>query len=129
MQSGPTYDLMLKGGRVIDPANKLDGPADLAIRGGKIALVAPDLDPRLAATVIDVGGLIVTPGLIDIHMHAYHTRLPDSISVMPDFHSFRSGVTTVVDTGSSGASQFAHFKKSVIDTAKTRVPGLKSQTS
>ena len=121
MENQPLYDLLLKGGRVIDPANNLDGRADVAIRDSKVALVAPDIARSHAGETVDVSGLIVTPGLIDIHMHAYHTRLPDSISVMPDFHSFRSGVTTVVDTGSSGASQFRHFKETVIDQAKTRV--------
>ena len=121
MTSEPTFDLLLKGGRVIDPANDLDGPADVAITGDKIARVGPDIDPGLAVTVVDVTGLIVTPGLIDIHMHAYYTRETGRISVMPDFHSFRSGVTTVVDTGSSGAAHFAHFKETVIDVVKTRV--------
>lgn len=121
MQTQPTYDLLLKGGHVIDPANYLDGPADVAIQGGKIALIAPDIAPHLAAAVADVTGLIVTPGLIDIHMHAYHTREPEGLGVAPDFHSFRSGVTTMVDTGTAGASHFLHFKRTVIDLAKTRV--------
>jgi dihydroorotase len=121
VQNQPPYDLLLKGGRVIDPANDLDGAADVAVRGSEIALVAPDIAPHLAATVVDVAGLIVTPGLIDIHMHAYFTREPDTIAVMPDFHSFRSGVTTVVDTGTAGAIHFPHFKRTVIDLAKTRV--------
>jgi len=121
MTNGPRYDLLLKGGRVIDPANKLDGLADVAVLGDKIAAAGPDIDPSLATVVADVTGLIVTPGLIDIHMHAYYTRASGMISVMPDYHSFRSGVTTVVDTGSAGAVHFPHFKETVIDRVKTRV--------
>lgn len=119
--SQPRYALLLKGGRVIDPANGLDGPADVAIAEGKIAHVAVDIDPQSADVVVDVAGHYVTPGLLDIHMHAYHTREPEGLSVMADFHSFRSGVTTVVDTGTAGAKHFLHFKRTVIDTAKTRI--------
>jgi dihydroorotase len=119
--SQPRYSLLLKGGRVIDPANSLDSLADVAINAGKIAHVAADIDPQSADVVADVTGLYVTPGLIDIHMHAYHTREPEGLSVMADFHSFRSGVTTVVDTGTAGAKHFLHFKRTVIDTAKTRI--------
>jgi dihydroorotase len=111
----------LKGGHVIDPANRLDNLADVAIKGDRIAHVGPDIAPHLAMAVADVTGLIVTPGLIDIHLHAYFTREPEGLSVMPDFHSFRSGVTTVVDTGTAGAKHFLHFKRTVIDLAKTRV--------
>ena len=121
METQTTYDLLLKGGHVIDPANQRDGMLDVAIAGGKIAAVALDLDPSLAATVADVSGLYVTPGLIDIHVHVYHTREPEGLSVMADFHSFRSGVTTVVDTGTAGAKHFLHFKRTVIDQAKTRI--------
>jgi dihydroorotase len=117
----PSYDLLLKGGRVIDPANHRDGPMDVAIVGDKIAQVAPDIASQAAAAVADVTGHIVTPGLIDIHMHAYHTREPEGLSLMADFHSFRSGVTTVVDTGTAGAKHFLHFKRTVIDRAKTRI--------
>jgi len=121
MQNRPQYELLIKAGRVIDPANNLDGRADVAVQNGRIAAVSPDIDPSDAETVIDANGLLVTPGLIDIHMHAYFTREPETISVMPDFHSFRSGVTTVVDTGTAGAKHFLHFKRTVMDTAKTRV--------
>ena len=117
----PTYDLLLKGGRVIDPANRRDVLADVAVCAGKIALVAPDIDPQTTAKVADVTGCVVVPGLIDIHMHAYHTREPEGLSVMADSHSLRSGVTTVVDTGTAGAHHYLHFKRTVIDLAKTRV--------
>ncbi len=117
----PDYDLLLKGGRVIDPANRRDGLADVAIKGDRIAQVAPDIPPQSAAVIADVTGHYVTPGLIDIHMHAYHTREPEGLSVVADHHSFRSGVTTVVDTGTAGAKHFLHFKRTAIDRAKTRI--------
>ena len=116
-----SFDWLLRGGQVIDPANRLSQKLDVAGVGKRIARVAPDIDPRLASTVVDATGLYVTPGLIDIHMHAYHTREPEGLSVVADHHSFRSGVTTVVDTGTAGAKHFLHFKRTVIDLAQTRI--------
>jgi dihydroorotase len=115
------YDYLIKGGHVIDPANNIDQVMGVAVTGKTIALVAPDIPDGSAAHVIDASGKYVTPGLIDIHMHAYHTREPEGLSVVADHHSFRSGVTTVVDTGTAGAKHFLHFKRTVIDTAKTRI--------
>lgn len=119
------HDLLLKNGRVIDPANHLDRKCDVAIADGRIAAVGPDIDPATAARVLDLEGYLVTPGLIDIHAHVYHTRapegMPEGISVNADAHCFRSGVTTVVDTGSAGPVHFEHFKTSVIDRSKTRI--------
>ena len=115
------YELLLQGGHVIDPHNGIDGPMDVAVTGDRIAAVAPAINPALAARVVDVRGLYVTPGLIDIHVHVYHTREPEGLSVMADAHSFRSGVTTMVDTGTAGARHFLHFKRTVIDLAKTRI--------
>ncbi len=115
------YDLLLKNGHVIDPANKIDVPMDVAIAGGKIAAVNSSIPSSDAAQTIDVAGLYVTPGLIDIHVHVYHTREPETLSVIADHHCFRSGVTTVVDTGTAGAKHFLHFKRTVIDQAKTRI--------
>jgi len=121
MQTTPEFDLLFKNGHVIDPLNNIDGRMDVAISGGKIARVATDINPALAAKVVDVAGHYITPGIIDIHVHVYHTREPEGLSIMADSHSFRSGVTTMVDTGTAGAKHFLHFKRTVIDRVKTRV--------
>jgi dihydroorotase len=121
MTSEVQYDLLLQHGHVLDPLNHIDGKQDVAIVGGKIAAVAPEINPALAKQVVDVAGLYVTPGILDIHVHVYHSREPNGLSVMADSHSFRSGVTTMVDTGTAGAKHFAHFKSTVIDQAKTRI--------
>ncbi|MGH9721782.1 MAG: amidohydrolase/deacetylase family metallohydrolase [Bryobacteraceae bacterium] len=123
-----TYDLLLKGGRVIDPKNRIDALMDVAIADGKIARVAANLPASQARRTVNVQGLVVTPGLIDIHVHVY-TRpelksLERDSSVQPDAHAFRTGVTTVVDAGTSGAKTFADFKARVIDKAQTRVLAL-----
>ena len=117
----PLYDLLLKGGYVIDPANHINHKMDVAVTGTRITRVANDIDPQTARNVVDATHLYVTPGLIDIHVHVYHTREPEGLSVVADHHSFRSGVTTLVDTGTAGAKHFLHFKRTVIDLAKTRI--------
>ena len=96
------YDILLKNGHVLDPKNNIDAKMDVAIRDSVIAAVAADINPELATQVIDVSDLYVTPGLIDIHVHVHHTREPEGLSIMADSHSFRSGVTTMVDTGTAG---------------------------
>lgn len=123
------YELLLQGGRVIDPKNKLDGVMDVGIAGGKIARLAPRIPAGEAQKAIDVSGLIVTPGLVDIHVHVYAgTGIKGAFSgdnsVYPDGFTFRSGVTTAVDAGSSGWRNFADFKDRVIDRSKTRVLAL-----
>ncbi len=119
------YDLLLRGGRVIDPKNKLSAVRDVAIAAGKVAAVAPRIDPAEALKVVSVKGLLVTPGLVDIHAHVFAGSEPNSYagdnSVQPDGFTFRSGVTTVVDAGGSGWRNFPEFKKRVIERAKTRV--------
>jgi dihydroorotase len=115
------YDLLLKGGKVIDPKNNINQLLDLAIKDGKIACVVPEIEAGLADQVVDLSGMYITPGLIDIHVHVYHTREPEGLSVIADHHSFRSGVTTVVDAGTAGANHFLHYKHTVIDSAKTRI--------
>jgi len=122
-------DILLKGGHVIDPKNKIDGSMDIAIRDGKIVQVAPEISASNAARVIDVSGFFVTPGLIDMHVHvfignddAYIANGPTSVA--PDGFTFRSGVTTVVDAGSSGWRNFRQFKAQTIDKSQTRVLAL-----
>ncbi len=124
------YDILLKGGHLIDAKNNIDGPMDLAIADGKIAEVARNIPKDKAARTIDVSGLYVTPGLIDMHAHVFMGNEPGAYiangatSVMPDGFTFRSGVTTVVDAGSSGWRNFPLFKEQTIDKAKTRVLAL-----
>ena len=122
----PRYEILLKGGHVIDPGNNVDAVMDVAVAGGKIAAVRPGINPAEAGTVIEVTGLYVTPGLIDGHVHLFATTgMRDAWagdnSVLPDGFSFRSGVTTMVDVGSSGWRNFEDFRHRVIDRSRTRV--------
>jgi len=124
------FDVLIKGGHVIDPKNKIDGKMDVAVAGGKIAEVAASIPATNAKKVIDATGLYVTPGLIDMHVHVFYGTDMDSYiangptSVAPDGFTFRAGVTTVVDAGSSGWRNFPLFKKQTIDVAQTRVLAL-----
>ena len=120
------YDLLLKGGHVIDPKNNLNTTMDVAMKNGKIARIAPAIDPVEARRSIDVSGFYVTPGLVDIHVHVYagtgmRGAYSGDNSVYPDGHCFRSGVTTVVDVGSSGWRNFEDFKDRIIDRQRTRI--------
>ena len=119
------YDLLLKNGHVIDPKNRISERRDIAISGGKIAAVERSIDASTAIKVVDVNGLYVTPGLVDIHVHVYAgtgmKAYTGDLSVYPDGFSFRSCVTTMADAGSSGWHNFEDFKQRVIDRAKTRV--------
>jgi dihydroorotase len=122
----PAYDLLLKGGHVIDPRNKVNMVADVAIRGGKIAAVAPKIDSPKALKTIDVSELYVTPGLIDIHVHVFagtgeRNSYVGGQSVSPDGFTLRAGVTTVADAGCSGWRNFPDFKTRIIDRSRTRV--------
>src|ERR1051325_229403 len=125
----PQYDLLLKGGHVIDGKNGIDAVRDVAIRGGRIAAVEPDIASAGALKVVNLGGLYVTPGLVDLHVHVYagtgqRGAYSGDNSVYPAGFTFRSGVTTVVDAGSSGWRNFPDFKDRVIDRSKTRVLAL-----
>ena len=110
------HDLVLRGGRVIDPAQGIDRVADVAFAGGRVVAVGDGLS---GATVRDVTGCIVTPGLIDLHTHVYWGGT--SLGVDPDDYARQSAVTTCVDTGSAGPGNFPGFKAHVIDRAQTRV--------
>lgn len=120
-------DILLKGGHVIDPKNKIDSQMDVAIVDGKIFQVALDIPVKNARKLIDVTGMYVTPGLIDMHVHAFHGTDPDSYiadgwdALPPDGFTFRAGVTTVVDAGSAGWRNFRDFKKQTIDRSQTRI--------
>jgi dihydroorotase len=114
-----TYDLLIKGGRVIDPSQNLSAARDVAIAGGKIAAVAADIPAPRARTVFDATGRLVTPGLINVHAHLY--RYGNSITVDPDGVGFPAGVTTAIDAGSAGANTFMGFRKYVIDTSPLRI--------
>lgn len=124
------YDLLLKGGHVIDPKNKIDAVLDVAVAAGKIAAVNANIDIKNAKQVIDVTGMYVTPGIIDMHVHVFNGADVDSYiadgltSLPPDGFTFRAGATTVVDAGSSGWRNFREFKKQTIDKSQTRVLAL-----
>jgi dihydroorotase len=113
------YDLLLKNGHILDPANHRDGRFDVAIIGTRIARVAPDLPASHARTVVDVSQYYVTPGLIDIHTH-FDSEGAD-LNLRPDPEALPNGVTTAVDAGSSGWKTFEAFKTEVIDHSKTRI--------
>jgi dihydroorotase len=120
------YDLLLKGGHVVDAKNHRSAILDVAIKDGKIAEVASAIDPATSTKTLDVRGLYVTPGLVDIHVHVYASTgeaksYAGDNSVFPDGFTFRSGVTTVADAGSSGYKNFEDFKAHIIDRSKTRV--------
>lgn len=122
-----TYEIVIKGGHLIDPKNNIDQVMDIAVANGTIAKVAADIPASSAGRVIAAHGLYVTPGFIDIHSHNYYGVEPNAAyrnsfsSLDPDGFTFRAGVTTVVDAGSSGWRNFPHFKEQVIDRSKTRV--------
>jgi dihydroorotase len=115
-----SYDLVLRGGRVIDPAQGLDGNFDIGVRRGKIAAVAPKLKADRKAKVINLHGAIVTPGLIDTHAHVYR-YVTGAFGLDPDMVGIGSGVTTVVDQGGPSALTFDGFRKFIVEPAKTRV--------
>ncbi len=122
-----TYSIVIKGGHLIDPKNNIDGLMDLAINDGKIAMIAKNIDEKEGKQVIDARDMYVTPGIIDLHVHVFYgTKMDQSLmngpsSVAPDEFSFRAGVTTFVDAGSSGWRGFPDFKRQTIDMSQTRV--------
>jgi len=122
----PKYDLLLRGGHVIDPRSGTSAIRDVAIARGRIAAVAPRVDPAEAFKTVDVTGLYVTPGLVDIHTHVFtgtgeKGSYAGDNSVYPDGFTLRVGVTTVADAGGAGWRNFEDFKERVIARSKTRV--------
>ena len=113
------YDLVILGGRVIDPGQGLDGPYDVAFRDGKVAEIAPSIEPARAAATITADGALVVPGLIDLHTHVYWGAT--SLSVRPEPVARRSGATTLVDAGSAGAGNFLGFREFVIERSPIRI--------
>ena len=126
-QKPPEFDLLIKGGHVVDPKNGINAVMDVAVSGGKVAQVAATIARERARDVADATGFYVTPGLIDIHTHVFwghdeESQYSDGYSaVQPDSHSFRAGETTVVDVGGAGWRSFPKFKEQVIDRSQTRV--------
>src|ERR1700761_5441403 len=113
------FDLILRGGRVIDPSQKLDAVTDVAFAAGKVAMVGNGLAADPATDVRDVSGYIVTPGLIDLHTHVYWGGT--SLGIDAEEFCRTSGVTTAIDTGSAGAGNFAGFRKHVIEPSAVRI--------
>jgi dihydroorotase len=132
LAQAPRYDLLFKGGHVIDPANHLDAVMDVAVSKDKIAAVEKDIPASQAGKVVNASGLYVTPGLIDIHFHIGHGGAPlnwftpearahiGPLGIPADL-ALQSGVTTLVDAGTAGAETFLQEKEEVIDHAKVRV--------
>ena len=115
--SAQPYDLVLKGGHVIDPANAIDGVMDIAVSGSRIAAVGPNLAASAGGRTVDVRGRYVVPGLIDLHMHVFGY----AGSLAPDGVALPAGTTTIVDAGGSGWRTFDKFRDAVIEHSKTRV--------
>ena len=105
----PLYDLLIKNGTVVDPAQGVNGLADVAFLNGMVAAVAPSMSEDEATEVFDAKGLIVTPGLIDLHVHNFWGV--SHYGIDPDVTNIANGVTTAVDAGSAGAATFAAFRQ------------------
>ena len=120
--AGALYDLLIQGGRVIDPASRLSAMRDVAIAGGRIAKVAENIPPAQARQVYSAAGKLVTPGLIDMHTHVY--RYAINLSVDSDIVGFQNGVSTVLDCGSTGATSFMGLRRYVMEGAQTRIYAL-----
>ncbi|MBI3327897.1 MAG: amidohydrolase/deacetylase family metallohydrolase [Nitrospinae bacterium] len=113
------YDLLLKGGTVVDASVGLHGVHDIAVQDGKIARIAPTIPREEATRVLEVAGQIVTPGLIDLHAHVFEGF--NSIGVHPDLGGVYAGVTTIVDAGSAGCATFRGFPRHIIPNCKTEI--------
>jgi dihydroorotase len=114
-----SYDLVLRGGRVVDPSQNLDRTTDIAFAGGKVAKIGDNLARDGAGEVRDAAGYIVSPGLIDLHTHVYWGGT--SLGIDAEEFCRTSGVTTAVDTGSAGPGNFAGFRRHVIERSQVRI--------
>lgn len=119
---GSPYDLVIKGGRVVDPGQKLSAVRDVGIRAGRVEAIEADIPRTRARLVVDATGKLVTPGWIDMHVHVFDGIAAASIDA--DGAGVQRGVTTVVDGGSSGAITFPGFRKHIIERAQTSVYAL-----
>ncbi len=123
---GQSYDLILKNGIVVDPKNKIHSKKDIGIKDGKIIAVSNTIKENVSKKIIDVSGMYVCPGLIDLHTHVFVGNNTETFanginSISPDDFTLKAGVTTVVDAGTSGYRNFPLFKSQVIDKSKTRI--------
>ena len=117
----PRFEVLLKGGHLIDPANGHSALLDVALADGKVAAVDAAIPAGTAQQVVDVTGMYVIPGLIDIHIHCHVFSEYMNSSIVADGQSWRSGVTTMVDAGTAGPLDFGRFKERVIDKSRTRI--------
>lgn len=115
----PIYDLLLQGGKLLDPAQKINDTRDVAFQNGKVSAVADKIDPALAQSVVNIAGKLVTPGLIDLHGHFYHGGTGSAVHA--DQNCLSAGVTTGVDAGSAGFLNYGAMKDYVFPAHKTRL--------
>jgi dihydroorotase len=120
------YDLVLRNGQVLDPKNNVAAKLDVAVRDGKIAAIEPTIPSSAAKQSVDISGLYLTPGLVDIHVHVFtglrHNAWGNGdLSVPADVMAIPNGVTTVADAGSSGWRDFPEFRRRIIDYSRTRI--------
>jgi dihydroorotase len=120
--AAPAYDLLIRGGRVIDPSQGLSAETSIAVRQGKVARIAPDIAESEARQVLDARKMVVTPGLVDVHVHVYDGVAP--LGIPADPNCIAKGATTVVDAGSAGAHTFPGFRQYVVRVVETRVYAL-----
>ena len=118
--SAQQHDLVLLGGRLIDPAGGIDAKMDIAVSGDRIAAVQPNIPAAQARKVVDASGLYVVPGLIDLHTHVFGYEG----SLVPDHTALPACTTTIVDAGGSGWKTFDEFRRTVMAQSKTRVLAL-----
>ena len=117
-----SYDLLIKGGTVVDPSQELNVVRDVALSDGKVAAIEESIAESYAREVVDATGLVVTPGLIDLHVHAFWGA--SAYGMEPDIGNIAKGVTTALDTGSAGATNFPAFRRYVLERADTRLFAL-----